>query len=323
MVLRLADQLDVPLRERNALLLAAGFAPRYTERPLDDDALSAARTAVERVLRAHEPYPALAFDRRWNIVMTNRAVEPFFADVDPELLRPPVNLVRLGLDPRGFAPLVVNLADVRAVFRSRITRQLALTHDAGLAALHERIAGDGLRRRVGPVRRVRRPDPDDPSSRRTGGTAVLDHHHVRHSHGHHPGRGGGRVVLPRGRRERRVLRGTTARRLRSADRMVPVRSGPMPSAAQRPRPRAPARSRRSERPPSRCGRLPATGAGRGRVPQGTRPPLRRPALERRSRVPAPVGVEAGLLLAVPAGVHVAPPAGAAAAGVEEGGSAGR
>ncbi|NEV88964.1 helix-turn-helix transcriptional regulator [Streptomyces tendae] len=139
MVLRLADQLDVPLRERNALLLAAGFAPRYTERPLDDDALSAARIAVERVLRAHEPYPALAFDRRWNIVMTNRAVEPFFADVDPELLRPPVNLVRLGLDPRGFAPLVVNLADVRAVFRSRITRQLAHTHDAGLAALRDEL----------------------------------------------------------------------------------------------------------------------------------------------------------------------------------------
>ncbi|MCW1095371.1 helix-turn-helix transcriptional regulator [Streptomyces sp. RS2] len=139
MVLRLADQLDVPLRERNALLLAAGFAPRYTERPLDDDALSAARTAVERVLRAHEPYPALAFDRRWNIVMTNRAVEPFFADVDPDLLRPPVNLVRLGLDPRGFAPLVVNLADVRAVFRSRITRQLAHTHDAELAALHDEL----------------------------------------------------------------------------------------------------------------------------------------------------------------------------------------
>ncbi|MET4658836.1 transcriptional regulator with XRE-family HTH domain [Streptomyces sp. PvP037] len=139
MVLRLADQLDVPLRERNRLLLAAGFAPRYAERPLDDHALSAARDAVERVLRAHEPYPALAFDRRWNIVMTNRAVEPFFADVDPELLRPPVNLVRLGLDPRGFAPLVVNLADVRAVFRSRIMRQLDIAPDAELTALYEEL----------------------------------------------------------------------------------------------------------------------------------------------------------------------------------------
>ncbi|RRR76875.1 helix-turn-helix domain-containing protein [Streptomyces sp. RP5T] len=136
MVLRLADQLDVPLRDRNRLLLAAGFAPRYTERPLDDGALSAAREAVERVLRAHEPYPALAFDRRWNIIMTNRAVEPFFAEVDPDLLRQPVNLVRLGLDPRGFAPLVVNLADVRVVFRSRIRRQLAVSPDAELAALY-------------------------------------------------------------------------------------------------------------------------------------------------------------------------------------------
>ncbi|KAB2343796.1 helix-turn-helix transcriptional regulator [Actinomadura rudentiformis] len=139
MILRLADQLDVPLRERNRLLLAAGFAPRYTERPLDDDALSAARHAIARVLRAHEPYPALAFDRRWNIVMTNRAVEPFFADVDPDLLRPPINLVRLGLDPRGFASLVVNLADVRAVFRSRIRRQLAVAPDPELAALYEEL----------------------------------------------------------------------------------------------------------------------------------------------------------------------------------------
>ena len=112
MILRLADQLDVPLRDRNRLLLAAGFAPRYAERPLDDNALSAAHDAIRRVLRAHEPYPAVVFDRRWNIVMTNRAVDPFFAQVDPDLLRPPVNLVRLGLDPRGFARMVVNLANV-------------------------------------------------------------------------------------------------------------------------------------------------------------------------------------------------------------------
>ncbi|GAA4383336.1 helix-turn-helix transcriptional regulator [Actinomadura verrucosospora] len=143
MVLRLADQLDVPLRDRNRLLLAAGFAPRYAERPLDDDALSAARSAVERVLRAHEPYPALAFDRRWNIVMTNRAVGPFLAEVDPELLRPPVNLLRLGLDPRGLARLVVNLADVRAVFRSRVRRQLAAAPDPGLAALYRELLEPG------------------------------------------------------------------------------------------------------------------------------------------------------------------------------------
>ncbi|MDC0716642.1 helix-turn-helix domain-containing protein [Nannocystis bainbridge] len=139
MVLRLAKQLGVPLRERNRLLLAAGFAPRYAERPLDDGALAAARDAVGRVLRAHEPYPALVFDRRWNIVMTNRAVDPFFAHVAPDLLRPPVNLVRLGLDPRGLASLVVNLADVRAVFRARLTRQLAVAPDAELLALYEEL----------------------------------------------------------------------------------------------------------------------------------------------------------------------------------------
>ncbi|GGU95834.1 transcriptional regulator [Actinomadura cremea] len=143
MVLRLADQLDVPLRDRNRLLLAAGFAPRYTERPLGADALAAARDAVARVLRAHEPYPALVFDRRWNILMTNRAVDPFFATVDPELLRPPANLVRLGLDPRGLAPLVVNLADVRTVFRARIGRQLAARPDPELTALYEELLAPG------------------------------------------------------------------------------------------------------------------------------------------------------------------------------------
>jgi len=154
MILRLADQLHVPLRDRNRLLLAAGFAPRYAERPLDDKALSAAHDAIRRVLRAHEPYPAVVFDRRWNIVMTNRAVDPFFAQVAPDLLRPPVNLVRLGLDPRGFASMVVNLADVRAVFRSRITRQLATAPDLELTALYEELlapeSGDTSSQRIEP-----------------------------------------------------------------------------------------------------------------------------------------------------------------------------
>ncbi|MEV4109839.1 helix-turn-helix transcriptional regulator [Nonomuraea sp. NPDC049695] len=139
MVLRLADQLGVPLRERNRLLLAAGFAPRYAERPLDGDTLSAAWGAVERVLRAHEPFPALVIDRRWNIVMTNRALDPFLADVAPELLKPPINMVRLGLDPRGLAPHIVNLAEVRGVLRTRITRQLATAPDPELTALYEEL----------------------------------------------------------------------------------------------------------------------------------------------------------------------------------------
>ncbi|MEW1845465.1 helix-turn-helix transcriptional regulator [Nonomuraea angiospora] len=143
MILRLADQLEVPLRERNRLLLAAGFAPRYAERPLGGDALSAAWGAVERVLRAHEPYPALVIDRRWNIVMTNRALGPFLADVAPDLLRPPINMLRLGLDPRGLAPRIVNLAEMRVVLRARIARQLATAPDPDLAALYEELLAPG------------------------------------------------------------------------------------------------------------------------------------------------------------------------------------
>ncbi|WP_244295907.1 helix-turn-helix domain-containing protein [Micromonospora orduensis] len=158
MILRLADQLHVPLRDRNRLLLAGGFAPRYPERPLDDTALSAALDAVRRVLRAHEPFPALVFDRRWNIVLTNRAVDPFFAQVAPDLLRPPVNLIRLGLDPRGLAPLVVNLADVRAVFRSRVSRQLAVAPDEELTALYEELLN---------------PLPEDPTGQRVDADVVI------------------------------------------------------------------------------------------------------------------------------------------------------
>ncbi|MFI5910653.1 helix-turn-helix domain-containing protein [Dactylosporangium sp. NPDC051541] len=143
MVLRLADQLHVPLRDRNALLLAAGFAPRFPERALDDAGLSAAYDAVRRVLHAHLPYPALVFDRRWNILMTNPALDRFLAGVDPQLLTPPVNLVRLGLHPRGLAGLVVNLADVRALFRRRIGRQLATSPDPELTAIYEELLAPG------------------------------------------------------------------------------------------------------------------------------------------------------------------------------------
>src|SRR5690242_10544057 len=110
LVLRLAEELEVPLRERNHLLLAAGYAPRYAERALDDPALSAARRAIERVLAAHEPYPALAIDRHWTLVAANRAVAPFLAGVAPALLAPPVNVLRLSLHPDGLAPRIVNLA---------------------------------------------------------------------------------------------------------------------------------------------------------------------------------------------------------------------
>lgn len=117
MVLRLADRLEVPLRDRNRLLVAAGFAPKYRERPLDGPDMAAVRDALARILHAHEPYPALIVDRRWNIVMANAPVDFFLADVDPALLRPPVNMVRLGFDPRGLAPRILNLPEVRTFFR--------------------------------------------------------------------------------------------------------------------------------------------------------------------------------------------------------------
>ncbi len=149
MVLRLAEQLEVPLRERNRLLLAAGFAPRYEERPLDGAALAIAQDAVHRVLRAHEPYPAVVLDRRWNLVTTNRAFDPLLADVAPELLRPPVNLIRLALDPAGFAAHLVNPADVRAVLRGRVGRRLAVAPDPELSALYDELLAPTTEEPVG------------------------------------------------------------------------------------------------------------------------------------------------------------------------------
>ena len=137
MVIRLATHLDVPLRHRNRLLVAAGFAPRYRARPLDDPEMAPVRDAVARVLRAHEPYPALAVDRRWNIVMANAPVAHFLKAADPVLLTDPVNMVRLGLDPRGLASLIVNLPEVRTFFHTRLSRQLARTGDPAISALLE------------------------------------------------------------------------------------------------------------------------------------------------------------------------------------------
>ena len=114
-VVRLAEQLDVPLRERNMLLLAAGYAPLYAERPLDDPAMRAAHEAVELILRAHTPHPALAVDRHWNMVAANASIAALLVGVaDVALLAPPVNVLRLSLHPRGLAPHIANLPEWRA-----------------------------------------------------------------------------------------------------------------------------------------------------------------------------------------------------------------
>jgi len=140
MVMHLAEQLDVPLRERNALLVAAGYAPLYRERALDDPQLAAAREAVDLVLRGHEPYPAVAVDRHWNIVAANGALAPLIGDASPALLAAPINALRLSLHPDGMAPRIVNWHAWRAHLLTRLQRQIEASGDPVLAALHEELA---------------------------------------------------------------------------------------------------------------------------------------------------------------------------------------
>jgi len=135
MVLHLAEQLDVPLRERNHLLLAAGYAPVYPESALDDPALAAIRDALRQVLRGHEPYPALVVDRAWSLVEANASVALFTEGVAPALLAPPANALRISLHPQGLAPRIANLGEWRAHLLARLRRQVALTADPALAAL--------------------------------------------------------------------------------------------------------------------------------------------------------------------------------------------
>ncbi len=139
MVLRLAERLDVPLRERNVLLVAAGFAPAFPSRVLDDPALTAARQAMETVLQVHEPYPALAIDRYWNLVAANRMVAPLLEGVVPSLLTPPLNVLRVSLHPEGIAPRIINLAEWSAHLLERLHRQCETTADPALIALHEEL----------------------------------------------------------------------------------------------------------------------------------------------------------------------------------------
>ncbi|HEY6632067.1 MAG TPA: helix-turn-helix domain-containing protein [Rhizobiaceae bacterium] len=140
MVLHLAAQLDIPLRERNHLLLTAGFAPHYGERKLDDPSLSAAKKAIRLVLKGHEPNPAIALDRHWNMVDANAGIAPLLDDIpDPTLLEPPCNVLRLSLHPQGLAPRIVNLFEWRSHLIERLTRQLDATGDPVLAELEREL----------------------------------------------------------------------------------------------------------------------------------------------------------------------------------------
>jgi transcriptional regulator with XRE-family HTH domain len=140
MVVQLAEHLDVPLRDRNALLLAAGFAPAYGQRDLDAPEMGPVREAIHRVLRGHEPYPAVVVDRHWGMVARNRAVPVLTAGVAEHLLEPPVNVLRLSLHPDGLAPRIANLGEWRAHLLDRLGRQAVVSGDPALFALHEELA---------------------------------------------------------------------------------------------------------------------------------------------------------------------------------------
>jgi transcriptional regulator with XRE-family HTH domain len=140
MLLKLAVNLDLPLRDRNSLLLAAGYAPLYPQRPLEDPASATARGLVETLVKAHEPFPALAVDLHWNLVMANAAVAPLVASAAPALLASPVNVLRLALHPEGLAPYIENLSEWRAHLMARLRRQMVETGDRALRDLATELA---------------------------------------------------------------------------------------------------------------------------------------------------------------------------------------
>lgn len=140
MVIHIAEHLDVPLRDRNHLLLAAGYAPAYAQHDLDAPELGPVRDAIEQVLRAHEPYPALVIDRHWGLVSSNRPVGALIEGVAAHLLEPPVNVLRLSLHPEGLAPRIANLHQWREHLLDRLARDAVATGDPALSALHEELA---------------------------------------------------------------------------------------------------------------------------------------------------------------------------------------
>jgi transcriptional regulator with XRE-family HTH domain len=141
MVVRLSDELEVPLRERNALLLAAGYAPAYARRPLDAPEMAPVRQAIDRFLRAHEPYPAVVTDRYHNLIAANDALDLLLHGVAPGLLEPPANGMRIALHPQGMAPRALNLAEWSAHLLHRVRREAQITGDPGLAELYDELAG--------------------------------------------------------------------------------------------------------------------------------------------------------------------------------------
>ncbi|NUL16971.1 helix-turn-helix transcriptional regulator [Agrobacterium tumefaciens] len=140
MLAKLAEQLSMPTRAANRLMLAAGYAPIHSERPMEAPDMAAARQAVETVVHGHMPFPALAVDRHWNVVLANGAITSLLADVSEELLRPPLNALRLSLHPQGLSSRIVNLAEWRHHLLERLRRQVEETGDEVLSRLHAELA---------------------------------------------------------------------------------------------------------------------------------------------------------------------------------------
>lgn len=141
MILRLAEHLDVPVRERNVLLLAAGYAPRYAQTALDDPAMDALREGVERLLEGYEPYPALVVDGTYTVMAANRGISMLLEGVAERLLVPPLNAMRLTLHPEGLAPRIRNLRAWRADLLAQMERQIALARSPELRKLYDEVTG--------------------------------------------------------------------------------------------------------------------------------------------------------------------------------------
>ena len=139
MILHLAERLNIPLREQNVLMLAAGYAPTFSERPLEDPALRPMRKAIDLVLTGHEPFPAIAVDRHWTLIAANKTIAPLIEGASPELLRSPINVIRLGLHPEGIARRIINFSEWRSHLLARLRHQIDVTADLDLKDLMSEI----------------------------------------------------------------------------------------------------------------------------------------------------------------------------------------
>ena len=160
MVLHLAEELEIPMRERNVLLVAAGYAPMFMERSLDDPALASARAAIDLILEGQKPYPAFAVDRHWNVVASNRALPVLYEGVADFLLQSPVNGMRLSLHPEGIAPKVTNFAEWREHLLLRLRQQVSITADPVLIELLREVNGYPPPRHAAPPKHPRDAAPE-------------------------------------------------------------------------------------------------------------------------------------------------------------------